>query len=259
MDGGNVIAWRDPEFIASVRSIVSRPQFDRFKRMFSQPFYVLSGSVDESQMRFAISGSERNEYILRIVRSTGSLSCDCRDATGNCHRLGVVCKHMCFLLYRVLRHDDAFAMQTLRLGASAFDALLPRARRVVDRTGDRTGTEDNTRDLDVEDGVSVPARAVLSPWEIDRMCEAMRLMPRPSDHRVIQVKRAFTAVGRPPEPDSECPVCYDTLLQLPNELRGCPSCGQAVHAPCARRWIASAPRATCVYCRSPEWAHWDGK
>lgn len=247
-------AWRDPEFIASVRSMVSRPQFDRFKRMFHQPFYVLSGSVDEAQMRFAVSGSERNEYTLHVVRSTGRVTCDCRDATGHCRRLGAICKHACFLLYRVLRHDDATPMLTQTLGGTAaFDALLPRARRVAARTA--TGDPDDRED----DGVTAPARAVLSPSEIDRICEAMQRMPLGGRAYGTDKRRPFTAVGRQPEPDAECPVCYDTLLQLPADLRGCPSCGQAVHAHCARRWIASAPRATCVYCRSPEWAHWDGK
>ena len=253
-------AWRDPEFIAAVKGRVSTSQFDRFKRMFHQPFYVLSGTADDAEMRFAVSGSERDEYSLRAVRSTGRISCSCRDACVNCPRFGVICKHLCFLLYRVLRHDDVSAMLTRGLDAAAFDALLPRARQVADQTRRSPSSDTNASSaLSLEDGVTAPASAVLSEWEIDQMCEAMQRMNSGRVPARLTPKRAFTAVGRPPDADSECPVCYDALLPQPESLRGCPSCGQAVHVHCARRWMASAPRASCVYCRSPEWAHWDGK
>ncbi len=241
------------------RRTVSPRQFDRFKRMYSQPFFVLACEVGPAEMSFTVSGSERDAYRLRLVRETGRITCSCRDACVNGARLGCICKHACFLLYRVLRLGDVSPMTTRALTAALFDGLAARAAQVVATAGG--GADDG------EDGVAEPATAVLSESEIDRLCDAIEafgpidavLEPqdRPRPVRGARLGRPFADVARPPEPEGECPVCYDALRMEAGDLRGCPSCGQAVHARCARRWLAGSRRATCVYCRSPAWAEWD--
>ena len=131
----NAPAWRSGEFMTMARRVVSARQFDRFKRMYSQPFFVLAGEVRPAEMVFTVSGSERDAYILRLVRSTGRISCSCRDACVNGARLGCICKHACFLLYRVLRLGDVRPMTTRSLSAELFDSLVARATQVVERAG----------------------------------------------------------------------------------------------------------------------------
>lgn len=271
--------WRRAEFMASVRGAVSARQFDRFKRMYCQPFFVLAGEIAADELSFTVSGSEHDAYRLVLGRSTGRIACSCPDACVNCARLGCICKHACFLLYRVLRAVDVSPLSTRRLTPEQFDGLLGRSTQVVERL--RTPLSpynDEDEDEDGEDGsgdgVAAPAATLHGPREIDLLCDALErgavlhtgwdrggVRGAPSSSRGKQAKakaKAFTHIARPPEPDDECPVCYDALQPAEGDLRGCPSCGRAVHARCARRWLAAAaPRAGCVYCRSPAWAEWD--
>lgn len=66
----------------------------------------------------------------------------------------------------------------------------------------------------------------------------------------------FNTLRRIPQPEDDCPVCYNTLLQqsgTTTNLVACPDCGNTLHADCARRWLAHATSPTCVFCRSPVW------
>jgi hypothetical protein len=252
----------------AVRRAVPARQFDRFKRIYDQPFYVLDAAVDEGGLRFTVSGSMRDAYKMTISRATGLVWCACIDASTACRAHGMVCKHVCFLLYRVLRLEELAFLGVRKLTPSELGAVEARAACVI-AAASASASASAAADVGVDgvDGVAVPAAVVLRSWQVDLLCNQLDAGLRISERGGGGggggggARSDFAVVARPPEPSDECPVCYDVLLAAGDgaalDLRGCPDCGRAVHAGCARRWICRAPRATCVYCRSPVWARWD--
>ena len=233
--------WRDAAYVAAIRARCTADQFNRFKRLYREPFFVLESSRPTGSLAASmlVSGSTpTSSYRIRVERASGRVTCSCMDASVNCGRLRCACKHACFAMVRVFRLGDAAVvrwLETLRLTPEDVLAIDERAAAAF-----------------VEEDAGADEAA---PPDIDALCAeldwAARVTSRPPSHRPAV---DFCAIRRPPEAGDECPVCYDELLRAaPGALRGCPDCGKAVHATCASRWLMHAARPTCVYCRSSSW------
>lgn len=238
--------WREPAFIADVKSRVSKDQFGRFQKMYHEPFFLLGEAEQSGDRVFKVSGSTQTEYAV-AVKSDGGFKCSCMDASVNCRKKNCVCKHVCFMVYRVFRFDRIDFLQTHKL------------------------TEDEiarVAEFGVTDALSRPAETVFTHRDIDSLCAIMGNVGIGAN-AITRMRNEidFTLVKRRPEPGSDCPVCFDELLRHGSDsivavsecvrvvgLLGCPSCGNGVHELCARRWLSSAPKKTCVYCRSDVWA-----
>jgi hypothetical protein len=248
--------WRDPAYVAAVRADCTPDQFNRFKRLYRESFYVLEIRAAPGPgiaASILVSGSTpRSSYSVRFAPD-GRVTCTCIDAAVNCGRLRCACKHACFAAVRVFRLDaEAIRawLRTLRLDPGAVAAVEARAR-----------TEAEHRDGPMGGVASGPAAP-----DIDALCEALDRSANVSNPRSRTVMsysplivsggtaHDFRVVARPPGPGDECPVCYS---ELSADLLGCPDCGKAIHATCARRWLEHAPRPTCVYCRSEAFIAWD--
>jgi hypothetical protein len=226
--------------VAAVRAGASADQFKRFKRIYSEPFYVLNALAEEGETTFLMAGSRPgSSYTVRVCGEDGRVTCNCMDAALNCRRLGCVCKHACFLAARVLRVADAdLLLAFARTGRLHPEAVAAAAARAASQA---RGADEDGR-----------ATAAVGSRELDDLCDALvsgaRVTSRPSAAALD-----FSIVRREPAEGDECPVCYCDLLSA-SELVGCPQCGNGIHRACAVRWLAHAPRKTCVYCRSPCWA-----
>lgn len=207
----------------------NRDQSNRFDRIFYEPFYVLDMSPDRStsSVVFTVSGStQQNHYIVTITES-GRVACNCMDARLNCATKGCVCKHVCFVVFRVLRMTDTAFFTRL--------ALTPEmAVEIHDRCA--------TGRLGVHEQELRPTCILAPPTSSAR--------PTSSSSSTMP---DFWTVLRPPEAEDDCPVCYDSLT-VKGPMCGCPDCGKGLHVECARRWLAAAAAKTCVYCRSNVWA-----
>ena len=233
---------------ALVRHHCSPAQFTRFRKVSREPFYVLEASqASHASHAFVVSGSTGSPYRMTVsvtagdddaaAGAVGRIRCSCMDAALNCGRLGVACKHMCFLVSRVFRLDAEAVktyLSTLRLRPADLAAI---AALGAIRTG--------------------RAAAAQAASEDDLLCEAFssKARVREGDAELPD----FLAVKRPPEPGDDCPVCYCELVAGSGTLVGCPDCGNGLHAECARRWLAHSPAATCVYCRSTVWKKYRGR
>ena len=242
-------------FIAAVRGGTDAAQFSRFRKLYTEPFYVLEmGRADATAAaRLVLSGATPNSrYRLAVLRD-GRVTCSCMDASLNCARLGVACKHACFAVVRVFRVGETatrhFLMaeprqqqQRLRLRPEDVDVL--EARVLLEGDG-----------LPAASGVDAPS-ASGSYSRVDGIDALCRSFERASVARRPALD--FLTLKRPPGHDDDCPVCYAPLLLLvdgESQLRGCPDCGNAVHLGCVRRWLRHAARPSCVMCRSTSWAH----
>ena len=213
------------------RRVLSSQQCKRFEKIYVDPFYVVSSELDESALpRFAISGSTQNVYRLSLGRN-GRFTCSCPDAYMNCERLHCICKHACFVIFRVFRMAHVLG------------------------SGSGSGSS-SSRNVDIctlssRDVDAMVARVVLD--DFDRLHVSSS-----SSSSSTTVKADFEIIRRPPAPDDECPVCYSLLLQPTAVARfeplvGCPDCGNSIHRECARRWMVHAVVPSCVFCRSKVW------
>lgn len=226
------MSWREPSYVAAIREVASSDQFNRFKRIYREPFYVLESDAPCASYAASllVSGSTpRSSYRVRILRESGRVTCTCMDAAVNCARVRCVCKHACFAAVRVFALDAASVSRWFRSGLRlAPEDVAAIAERAIDTTTPLAGED--------------------AP-DIDALCRRL-------DRVGIGSRVDFSVVSRPPEAGDECPVCYDELKGGGRgaALVGCPDCGKAVHEGCASRWLAHAARPTCVYCRSPAWS-----
>ena len=199
-----------------VRLHCSVAQFTRFKKVSREPFYLLDASPSRDQeFAFVMSGSTGSPYKMSI--SQNKISCSCMDAALNCRRLGLACKHMCFLVSRVfdLQQDSIVEyLLTLRLSTANMAAIAIEYNRIP------TGP----RNRPLGDAFS-----------------SMKLTTTTDMPDFGKVARNF----------EDCPICYCPGLQ--GDVVGCPDCGNGLHGECAKRWLAHSAHATCVYCRSPVW------
>ena len=205
---------------------MSPGQRARAEKVYTEPFFLTSRPSDPSAacLKFDVSGSKADVYVVSLVRSPpvgrdeGAFTCTCMDARLGCRRLGCVCKHVCFVVLRVLRRPDFFGVGSLAGVAEIFARF------------ESLATEDTLRPLPRPHDPSAPSGSGSGG------------------------NAAFETVARPPDPGDDCPVCYDTLAPFTGKkLLGCPECGRGIHEACARRWLAVAACKTCVYCRSPVW------
>lgn len=291
-------SWRDPAFLLAARTAASsRDQFERFKKIYSEPFYLLDMTAEGSGAasapspspsaagvvaRMTMSGSRQTRYRMTVERS-GRITCSCPDSYMNCGRLGCVCKHACFFVFRVLRLVDHLEfLSTGRLRPADVEEVARRGAPSL--APDATAAVGQAEQDAAEAADGRRSGVVMTSHGIDLLCESLssatlgelaaasprhrRFAPatpirreRPSVQSLTRPPPPpppdFSNVLRPPTEDSECPICFcgfsDVGVSQSTGVLGCPDCGNPVHLDCVSRWLAFAPHATCVICRSPAW------
>lgn len=251
--------WRTAAMREEVRRVLPPKQRDRFLKIYEEPFFLIHPpAVTDIDASFLVSGSTQQRHTVRIDALSGAASCSCMDARINCRKQSCVCKHVCFVLFRVLRMSDLrfFGVDRgLRLSEQELRACLDTATRISEGAVSRGAVNQGS--------VSASSTAAASP-AISPVIDPSVMHPPPPSCTGSDVFRSNEVFRDNVSESSECPVCYDCVGPLQNNaLRGCPSCGNVVHLECMRRWaaaaLASGSRVTCVMCRSAAWSRWDGR
>ena len=192
-------------------------QRTRFERGMHEDIYLLS---HDRNYCFKVSGASRNVYDLKFKKS--KVSCSCPDFYGHAARYGCVCKHVCFIMGKVL----GFGM-----GCDFFDRYVfsddlwrefQAKYRTISLDNDKYANEEYIR-------------------RYTQMCDM-----DPED--MYQVKKQ-------PEEDDMCPICFDGMS---DNLLGCPVCHNAIHKKCMEKWLQMG-KNTCVYCRNTVWRQYSKK
>lgn len=208
-------------------SIISDQQSNRLAKLSHEQFYLLesyaptepSDSAKKIHI-FKVSGSTRSVYTQCIYKG-GKMFCDCPDMKSHAKKHGVVCKHICFIIRRVLKYRiDAFFLNDCQFQREEIDTII-----------DDFLTGETGKNEDVMDD------------ELVRLYQALKTG-----------KDQFALVKELTEED-ECPICY-----LPFDVKdttgvcACPTCHNAIHKECVNKWLQHSAMKTCVYCRSPVWS-----
>lgn len=198
----------------------ARPTNDtkaRIARALSQRLYLISQSKskgDPGPVRvFKVLGSTGNVYTVRIART---VSCTCPDADR-----GNLCKHICFVMLRVLRlpRDSPLVYQR---------ALLPSER----------------------EGIFADMPAVGQDVAASETVRAAYQQATGKAH-----PKAAAAAAEPLAPrggaEGDCPICFEPLGT--EQVKTCTICRNGIHAECFGRWAraSAGTTPTCPFCRTP--------
>ena len=85
----------------------------RIDKIFDQPIYLLKKKQEDNKFVFEVCGTTKNIYKVQIYKYSKMIYCNCPDAKSYAKQNGVVCKHSCFILLKVLKlinSDDFFNM-----------------------------------------------------------------------------------------------------------------------------------------------------
>lgn len=191
----------------------------RIERARTQTMYLLTKDeeVDMQALscKFVVLGSTGNVYDVVIQRKP---SCTCPD-----HRRGNLCKHILFVLLKVMGvpADSPMIYQAAWIGTELqemFEGMKSRFQNVSGRV--------------------MANRLVQETYEKLKRGEEVNVKP--------------AGVPRRTEND-DCPICFDPLQSSENTTYCRLQCGANFHQKCIHHWLAQqrGKNATCPMCRGP--------
>jgi len=212
-----------------ITDITVPAQQTRALRVFREPLFLMPtprhDAVRSRRHELVVGGSGGTPYTVSAT-GEGVVGCTCPDARTNCSTSSCVCKHVCFVLLRVLRLEDlAFFVRRDRV-------LSPEELRLFAEAAEGRCVAATETDEDVH-------RPIVVATTNEDVAEAL----------FFRKRKELDA--------AECPVCYAELTEP--SCCWCPACSNAMHTSCAGRWLRSAPLPTCVLCRSPVWQHFPAR
>lgn len=200
-----------------------RDQELRFNRIYSDELFLMDAAAPEDDPNlfgtsqaytFTVSGSTRTVYNVALAKR-GTFTCSCPDMD-KVLPTQRVCKHICFVLFRVLKHP--LAEKARFFGAQC------------------TLTPEQTHSL-VE--VCMQRRFALNAGV------------EPANVLTFGAQKAVEVGDECPI----CYMAFasdafDASVGV-GGMVGCPDCKNNVHKRCMEKWLET--RHTCIYCRSGVW------
>jgi hypothetical protein len=200
---------------------ISYAQKQRLRKIRQEQFYLLKFTQTSQINEFKVSGSTSNVYTIKLKNDTNKFSCDCPDFGVHCKKAGMLCKHICFIVFRVGRIRDADILINLTMTPAHKEALFIRISDTWDKFV-QSELVSKFNELEVEKQTKK---------DMYDACNARNLV------------------------DSDCPVCFRLLSGVDiSKLASCPTCNNAVHKECAKRWFRISNNDKCIVCRSPDWS-----
>lgn len=212
-------------------STLNPAQKKRMDKIYGEPLFLLTSPNEPLDGRvaamFSVSGSTGTPHSVS-VNTSGRAQCSCQDFRINSRKSSCVCKHICFVLVRVMGFTDLSFFR---------DGLLLPTRQVKMCEEVATGRAR----YDTESSIATVTR--------EACAEAIPFYT--PEKEII------------PDED-DCPVCYNVLIKTTNSVESsqqehliwCPDCKNAIHEDCMARWKRSCRVTTCVICRSACWKTW---
>lgn len=204
-------------------------QLKRFNKIFSEKFYLLDINNNDNHYLINVSGSTYNVYNLKLYKTSKKIFCNCPDSKKWANIQTCVCKHVCFVLYKIfnLNEDEVEEYNFSDLN----DEQYTRCIEKINSINFETNIEND----------------IINDELIARFNELK------SDDSKSSPKDIFKCENQKKEED--CPICYD---KLESNILKCPSCKNSMHKNCMELWLNSG-QDTCPYCRSKVWTNYLNK
>ncbi len=210
--------------------MMSHLQYDRIRRSKQDAIFLLDSNVDTDTGHLSVNicGNSRNVYTVSLSRTRNEKfqwKCNCPDMLMHARKSGCVCKHVCFLIYKVANAHEPEALTTREPFPMDEITLNQFVARLENRTELPASVFDQGLALKFTDkNFSVGINAFL-----------------PSKDARIE--------------SATCPVCFDSIDDnLVTSCHMCPACKNLVHKTCMEKYaIHKNNQVSCIYCRSTAW------
>jgi hypothetical protein len=199
-------------------------QYKRYHKIFEDELYLIDFN---DKLEFNISGSTKNIY--KVVIIDGKFDCNCPDNKSWAKKYHVVCKHTCFVLFKVIKLFDNNFVSNIQ-NQTQFFTTLKLSDQELDKINIFIKNKNITSDIINQD-----------------LIDKFNKLKTESNVNI------FAKSTKHIDMDDECPICYDILLMENDisKLLSCPECKNYVHNKCMEKWLEY--NKTCVYCRSDIW------
>lgn len=196
-------------------------QLLRFEKLNSEDFFLLDKQKDDSKLIFKICGSTKNVYETKIYFNSKMIYCNCPDSKSWARKYGVICKHRCFVLFKVLRLK--------------FDKMeyFKKIFFDEDQIEEIKKNFDNLNLLNYNEDF-------LNQNYINKF---KNIKNEKTNNEIVICENN--------EDDLFCAICYEDFQDLKNikENFQCSNCLKILHNKCIHKWT-SMGNNTCPYCRS---------
>ena len=195
-------------------------QQSRIEKALNERIFLLdcinNNEYNGHTVTFTICGSTRHIYQVKL-RETGTISCDCPDMKIHCKKQACVCKHVCFVIMKVLRlsQNSVSTICSTEVFTTAFNFC-------------ETGSKHD---------LSITNDSIINAYR--KVQKGTTLFDINEDSRMS---------------DAECPICFDAIAESDSAAcKSCPDCKNVVHKVCIEKWMQFG-KINCVYCRSTTWS-----
>ena len=214
---------------------MSYDQKSRFLKIYQEKFYLLNVQRYPNNFKIDISGSSKNIYSIFIYDNTKKIKCNCPDMKSWASYKRCICKHCCFLLFKVLKVDNlGDFFNTLIFPNDIYQEIIVKLF-VLKNSLDN---ENVTIDSDI--------------MNKDMLKKYNEIMERNEENDDETKKNKYSCKNNSNVINKDlCPICFVDFGEK-DVLLDCPSCKKTVHKSCMEKWL-SLGKIQCVYCRSDVW------
>ena len=199
-------------------------QEKRYDKIFQEEFYLLDIIRDVNMITYCVSGSTANIYNIKL-KENNTLECNCPDGKVWAKAKKCVCKHICFILCKVVKifmkedSNDFYYFETLKLNEDDFSKLC---------------------DYEMSDNSCVVNEEYMKRYKL------LMINIDKGEDIFIQKKEVTD--------EDNCAICFDDFMTHKNKNVECPTCHNVIHIKCIQKWL-NMGKNNCVYCRSDIWKY----
>lgn len=173
-------------------------QLIRIDRCYNDKFYLLEKKRYDNKFIFKISGSTLNIYSIIIDLDSKIIECDCPDSIDLCKKCDISCKHVCFVLLKVLKITNKIEIEQFLKNQVLHDQIIELIKYNFKLENDEQ---------------------IINKHLVDKFNNIK------DDTIVIKSE------------DDICPICYDNI-EYPKNIIQCNCCKKIFHKPCIDKWFS---------------------
>lgn len=215
---------------------------ERMEDRNNHPMYLLDKDSSSNLYRFHMSGTHQDIYTTEINRLTGEVNCSCPDGVRYRDAQGTICKHLCFVLFKVLKVLSYLSHDRRNVYTFHQDTVDFINKNKLVLTRSQLATCDvNFSGIDFSNTTLIKADLRTVFENIKQKGKGANKVDDGDELKDFVMKKE---VGE----DDECPICYaDIEIGGDEELMSCPSCSNALHKKCMEEWVQRG-KDKCIYC-----------
>ena len=225
----------NPQQKQIIESKMSNHQKSRFFKIYQENFYLLNIEKYPENFKIDISGSSKNIYSIFIYENTRKIKCNCPDMKSWASYNKCICKHSCFLLFKVLKLKElGDFFNELQFNDNIFDNIIIELFNLLNRLNNI-----DTDNSNLFEGIT--NKEFLEKYQ--------KIINKKKEQNKEEKDDKYS--NKKESKNEMCSICFNDFEEK-EELLDCPKCKQTIHKSCMEKWL-SLGKTTCVYCRSDVW------